>query len=119
VDEQSAYVFQYKNGALAMLSSSFQTNGPKEAVICGDKGLIRVPLFWRGQSAVVELNGQAPEQHDFPFVSSGLQYQAAAMMEALRSGQREEPWMTPAASVALHQQMDALRQTWGLVYPGE
>ncbi len=47
VDEQSMVLFNYANGALATLSSSFLTDMPNEIIIMGTQGQIRVhtPIY--------------------------------------------------------------------------
>lgn len=119
VDEQSAYLFRYANGAQAILNSSFQTHGPKEALLCGTKATLRVPLFWRASELIVERHLQEPTHHAFPFAATGLQHQASAVMEDLRAGRLENATMPPAESLRLMHMMDRLRASWGLRYPGE
>ncbi|MEM7658961.1 MAG: Gfo/Idh/MocA family oxidoreductase [Bacteroidota bacterium] len=119
VDEQSAYLFRYPNGAMAVLSSGFAAHGAKEAVIAGTKGTIRIPLFWKAQEVIVELTDQAPVRHEFPYAATGLQHQAVSMMAALRAGKLECEEMSWEMSLQLARMMDRLRTEWGLVYPGE
>lgn len=47
VDEQAALIFHYPQGELAVLSSSFVTHTPNEAIISGTQGQIRIhaPLY--------------------------------------------------------------------------
>ena len=119
VDVQSAYVFHYENGAIAQLSSSFTTEGPREAIINGTAGRIRVPLFWRATEAILERPDAEPIVFDGSYPASGLQFQATAVMEALRQGWREHPLMPAAESLRILGMMDRLRASWGLRYPGE
>lgn len=118
-DMSSAYLLRYAGGELAVLSSSFEVDGPKEAVIIGTKGRIRVPLFWRGDQAILETEGGENEVFDFPYASSGLQYQAVHMMECLAQGLTESPIMSHDHSRGLIRLMDQMRAQWGLKYPGE
>lgn len=119
VDYQSAYLFRYAGGQLATLSSGFEAHGPKEAVISGTKGHIRIPLFWRGNEAVITLHGEAPQQYVFPYDSSGLQFQAEQMMADLDAGMRESNIMPHRDTLAIHQMMDRIRSDWGMKYPDE
>ncbi|GAB4414289.1 MAG: Gfo/Idh/MocA family oxidoreductase [Bacteroidia bacterium] len=119
VDVQSAYLFRYRSGAIAVLNSGFEVDGTKEALIQGTLGTIRVPLFWRAGEVIVQLHGEAPVRHDFGFEATGLQYEAAACMEALRAGWLEHPQMPAAETLRIMRLMDRLRDTWGLRYPGE
>ncbi|EDN69648.1 oxidoreductase family [Beggiatoa sp. PS] len=47
VDEQSSLIFQYANGQLATLYSSFLTNTPNEVIIMGSQGQLRIhaPIY--------------------------------------------------------------------------
>jgi dihydrodiol dehydrogenase / D-xylose 1-dehydrogenase (NADP) len=118
-DDQSSYLFRYANGAQAVLSSSFLTNGPREAVICGSRGRIRVPMFWRGDQAIVELNDAEPAVHAFPYPATGLQCQAEHIMADLQAGRQHNALMPPDETLRIARRMDALRADWGLAYPQE
>ena len=119
VDETSAYLFTYPNGAIASLTSSFAGQGSMEAVLTGTRGTIRVPYFWKAQEATVILPEEEPRHHRFPYPATGLQCQAAAMMEDLRAGKLENALMPHAETLRIARMMDRLRAEWGLVYPGE
>jgi predicted dehydrogenase len=119
VDEQSSYLFRYANGAQAVLSSSFQTHGPKEAIINGTQAAIRVPLFWRASEAQLLHHMAEPEVHTFPLEASGLQYQAVSVMADLRAGRTANETMPPTETLRIMRMMDRLREDWGLRYPGE
>lgn len=119
VDEQSSYLFRYASGAQAILSSSFLTHGPKEAIINGTEGSLRLPLFWRASEVQVHRHEQEPEIYSFPYPATGLQYQAEAIMADLRAGRRESIIMPPSATLRLLRMMDRLREGWGLTYPQE
>jgi predicted dehydrogenase len=119
VDEQSTYLFRYANGAQALLSSSFLTHGPKEAIINGTKGSLRLPLFWRASEVQVHRHEQEPEIYPFPYAATGLQHQAQAIMADLRAGRRESAIMPPSATLRRLRMMDRLRRDWGLAYPQE
>ncbi|MEO0471762.1 MAG: Gfo/Idh/MocA family oxidoreductase, partial [Bacteroidota bacterium] len=119
VDEQSAYLFGYDQGEIAVLSSAVHTDGPKEAVIIGEKGRIRVPLFWKADTAIFEAGDEEIERIHHPYPASGLQYQAAAAMEALRAGKKEEEKMPWKESLRIMRMMDRCRQQWNMRYPWE
>ena len=118
-DDQSVYIFRYDSGAMATLSSSFKAETPKVAHISGTKGSIHLPLFWKGQEAILQLHGKEAEHFNIPYEASGLQFQASAMMEDIRKGFRESPIMPLEESLQITKMMDRMRGEWGLVYPGE
>ncbi|MDX2285168.1 MAG: Gfo/Idh/MocA family oxidoreductase [Bacteroidia bacterium] len=119
VDEQSAYLFRYDQGELAVLSCSFDTHGTKEAVVCGDKARIRVPLFWRARQAILETNDEILETFDGGYPATGLQYQAAEAMQCIREGRTESALMPLDETLRIMRRLDRLRGGWGLRYPGE
>ncbi|MEM6342382.1 MAG: Gfo/Idh/MocA family oxidoreductase [Bacteroidota bacterium] len=119
VDEQSAYLLGYANGAFATLSSGVQVDSPRQAVIVGTEGKIVVPLFWKSSEVRIEYADGREEYYPFPYESSGLQYQAIHAMQCLKEGKRESPIMPWSESLRLMRLMDRFRTEWGLKYPGE
>ncbi len=119
VDFQSAYLFRYPQGQIATLTSGFEAHGSKEAVISGTKGHIRIPLFWRGNEAILSIDNGEPQNYVFPYDSSGLQFQAEQMMRDLFEKKKESTIMPHRASLSIMGVMDQIRHSWGLTYPGE
>lgn len=119
VDFQSAYLFQYEDGAIATLSSGFEAAGTMNAMIIGTKGEIKIPFFWKGKEAVVSYPDGSEQLYRFPFESSGLQYQALHMMECMDKGLLESPIMPLNESLEIQHIMDKIRRDWGLKYPFE
>ncbi|MEZ4852123.1 MAG: Gfo/Idh/MocA family oxidoreductase [Bacteroidia bacterium] len=119
VDEQSAYLLGYKNGAIARLSSSVRHQTAKEAQIHGTKGMIHVPLFWRADQLTIQLHDQEPETRHFPYESSGLQFEAIEAMNCIRNGELESKIMPLSETLRLAKLMDDFRAEWGMKYPGE
>jgi hypothetical protein len=50
---------------------------------------------------------------------NGLNYEAAEVMRCLRSGALESPAMPLDETLSIMRTMDAIRDQWGLRYPGE
>ncbi|MEM8886849.1 MAG: Gfo/Idh/MocA family oxidoreductase [Bacteroidota bacterium] len=119
VDEQSIYLFEYENGAIAELSSCFTGDTGREALILGTKGQIRVPMFWKAQEAYLDIQGGESRHSTFELASFGLQYQAIYIMEALLAGKKETEWMPWSETRRIMKRMDSLRASWGMKYPWE
>lgn len=119
VDTQSSYVLEYANGAMAHLWASFESMCPSEAVICGTKGHIRLPKFWQAQEACLAVHEKRPLHRQFRYPSSGLQFEAQEVMSCLAQGLKESPAMPLADTLSVIKQMDRMRASWGLTYPGE
>ena len=54
VDEQSMYLLQYSNGALASLASAVRAQRPQFAYIYGTKGTITIPKFWQPDNFILQ-----------------------------------------------------------------
>ncbi len=119
VDNRAACLFGYKNGAIAKMSSSFEAESPKEAIVIGTKGRIVVPFFWKAQSAFLHIGNAAPVKHEFPFEATGLQFEAKEVMDCIRAGKTEKDRMPLKETLRVQGMMDRFRREWGLIYPGE
>jgi predicted dehydrogenase len=116
VDEQTAMLLRYDDGALALLSCAVRTNTPHSARIDGTGGSIDIPAFWHATSAVLRVSGQEPVE------ASGLvgyHYEAAEAMACLRSGRQESDLMPLDESIAIARTMERVRANIELVYPME
>ena len=120
VDEQSAYLLRYEGGALAVLASSVRVDGPREVVISGTEGRLRLHRpWWYASRLTVEREGEAAETIAYPFEGHGYQFEAAHVAACLREGRTESPVMPLDETLAIMRTLDRLRAQWGLVYPGE
>ena len=119
VDEHSAYTFTYKNGAIAQLSATYQTESPKEAHIMGTKGVIRLPLFWKAQEASVQLHGASRKHYDFSYPATGLQFQARCVMDCISDAKTECEIMPLEETLSITRLMDKMRAEWKMKYPWE
>ncbi len=120
VDEQSAVLFKYAGGQIAISTSAVRTTTPWEAWIMGTEGMIHIPrAWWMPQGFTLKANGKPDEWFDLPFTGNGYNYEAIEVGRCLRAGELESPVMSLAESVSIMQMMDAVRAQWGLVYPTE
>jgi len=117
VDEQTAMVFKYPDGRLALLSGAIRTRTPQQAFIMGTEGMIWMPGFWRGRLAVM-FRGR----RKLPAIAlgpSGFQYEAAEAGKCISQGLTESPLMPLDETIAIMETMDRVREEIGLRYPGE
>ncbi|HNP73172.1 MAG TPA: Gfo/Idh/MocA family oxidoreductase [Kouleothrix sp.] len=120
VDEQSAMIFGYAGGQLALLSQATRTNTPHEALLLGTAGRIRVHgSWWKAASMTLSLDGQPDERIDTPSVGNGYNYEAAEVGRCLRAGLAESATMPLDETLAIMRTLDEVRAQWGLRYPGE
>ncbi len=120
VDEQSAMLFGYDNGQMAVLSCAVRTETPQQAFIIGTKGTIRIyPQFWRATSAMISVEGKKDRVLEVPLDGYGLDHQAREVMRCLRAGKLESDVMPLDESVQIMKTMDKIRTQFQLKYPME
>ena len=120
VDEQNVIIFQYKDGIMAELSSSIAAEIGNDALIVGEKGIIRVDMFWMADSACLYDNSyNCIEEYRKPFMCNGYEYEASEVNRCLREGLLESPLNPLNDTLTNMRIMDELRSSWDLIYPGE
>jgi len=119
VDEQSSYLLEYEGGRAALLSSTCRMQMPMDATIVGTKGYIYVPEFIHPQELHIYPNNGELVIEKHPHPSSGLQYEAAALMECVREGKLESEVLPLAETLEIMELLDTIREQWGLHYPDE
>lgn len=120
VDEQSAMLFKYADGQSAILSCAISTRMRGEAVICGTKGMIKLPLeWWKAQSFTLLLEKQEAQTIHLPFDQNGYEYEVMEVNQCLREGKTESDIMPLDETLAIMQTLDEIRAQWGLRYPME
>jgi len=120
IDEQAAFILGYSGGGLALLHSAVRTRTFSDAHIMGDQGMIRLHgPFWRSQKVSLLKPGRDELMVDCPITGNGYNYEAAAVMDCLRSGNLEHPLMPLSKTIEIMEIMDEIRDQWGLYYPME
>ena len=120
VDEQSAFIFGYEGGEMAVMTTAVRTNTPHEAYILGTNGRIKIHTpWWVGQTMTVSVNGQADEEIHLPLTGNGWNYEAAELMACLQAGKLESEIMPLDESLQIMHTMDEIRAQWGMKYPME
>jgi len=117
VDKTSEYHLDYGNGVRAELISSFVEERPRDAVITGTKGIIRVPMFSGADQFTVVRPGGAPETIECE--AAGFEHEIREVHRCLREGLIESPIMPLDETFDIICTADALRALWGMKYPGE
>jgi predicted dehydrogenase len=120
VDEQSAYLFRYADGAIASLYATFQARTPNDGVVTGTTGRVRVPDSLNNPTCVtLQRQGEEEQTVCEPRKGQGYQYEAEEVMRCMREGRLESETMSWEESLAIMRTMDEIRGQWGLAYPGE
>lgn len=118
VDETSAYLLRFGDGAIATLASSCAVETPHDAILYGSRGHIIVENFFHPTRIHVIRDGHRHTHHtDYPY--TGFQYEIAEACRCIRCGKGESPIMPLHESYRILRIMDQFRASWHLQYPGE
>jgi predicted dehydrogenase len=118
IDAQTSIVFQYTDGAHAILTTTSYALTPNGAAISGTDARIEIAgTFYRPTSfRVLDRSDNVLETWDEPHQGGGLRHQAAEVGRCLRAGLTESPRMPLDESLAIMQTMDEIRAQIGLTY---
>ena len=121
VDEQSFYLFRYKNGAIASLSASVRAAVYVQAVIIGSEGKIVVPQFLKATEATLHrFKEQETIQKTFPYpAGQGFEFEIQEVVDCMRQGKLESDIMPLDETVSIMHTMDTIRKKIGLVYDND
>ncbi|MCP3919425.1 MAG: Gfo/Idh/MocA family oxidoreductase [bacterium] len=114
VDEQSAWIFRYPGGELAVLSSAVRTETRQRLAIHGTDGRIEVPEFWHPTTLI-----QNDREQSFALIGNGYNYEAQEVARCVQGGRLESELLPLDASLEVMGILDDLRAGWGLKYPVE
>lgn len=115
-EESISMLFGYKNGATAVLTSSFDSAYKNESELCFEHGIIKYERF----SAAPILLIKDGETTEIPFENGpnlGYQFEAIHVMECLGKGLKESPVLPLSASLELMNVLDKVRKDAGIIFP--
>jgi predicted dehydrogenase len=123
VDLNTGMLLGWDSGATALLSCSIVGDLPTIASITGTAGRIDFPHgFFHPDGFVLHRPGREPEKFASgpgPEGLTGMQYEAAEVMRALRAGETESPLVPLDGSLAVMRTLDAVRERIGVRYPAD
>lgn len=123
IDEQCAIQFVYKNGAMAQLFSSFNTNLPTEVIVGGTKGFLKLTSRFYEPSSQLELKHAIFDKEKIIAVKKekgiGYHHEAAHVTECLQKGLTESPVMTHEDTLRIMEILDKVRKLTGLKYEAD
>lgn len=117
VEESIFMLFEYENGSMASLTSSFAASSKNETELCFEHGYIK---FERDHDIPIFLGKNGVEQTVKVDAGDGMGYEleAAHVMDCLDKGITESPTLPLSFSLELMNLMDAVRKDAGIVFPG-
>ena len=118
VDEKTSVMFNYSGGQSALLMSAIRLATAHEAVIYGDEGYIKMPVYWCGDSVILN-NKDGTQEFNLPYEATGYQFQAVEVMSCLEKGMLESPLMPLDETLKIMETMDKIRFDNHLKYPFE
>lgn len=122
VEEQCACVGQYRNGALAVMTSAIRTEMSDTAYIYGSDGYIKVPRFWSPDEIEIVKDGKSvkiskPVPQNVPGMrDEGYQFEIHHVNECIRAGLKESPLVPFSRTADVLAQCDELTRQWGIMH---
>jgi predicted dehydrogenase len=115
-EESISMLFSYKNGATAVLTSSFDSYYKNETELCFENGIIKYERFSENPILIFKNN----ERKEITFESNknlGYKYEAIHVMECLDKNLIESPILSNQISLNLISILDEVRKKANIVYP--
>jgi len=120
VDERAGVVLGYPGGELVSLYMAIRTETPKEAILLGTQGMIRIHAnFVIPTRMTVSIQGKPEYLIEEHMVGNGMHHEAEEVMRCIEQGRRESERMPLDESVAVMRTLDRIREQWDFRYPSE
>ncbi len=116
VDEQAALIFQWPDGAQAILTCGVRTQGTVRARLVGTDGSIEIPSFFNAQEVILNAGGKE-ERAKAPHLKNGFEYEIMEAMRCIREGRVESPSLPWSETLRLAEISSNLLKQWGVRYP--
>jgi predicted dehydrogenase len=120
-DAEIATIFTHASGAVSTTLSSSRGAGPNTASIIGTEARLDIDRVWYNASTfrVVAPDGTVREEYVSQIEGRGMQFQALAAEDLVRSGRLSGDILPIDETVEIMRTLDAVRAEIGLRYPGE
>ena len=120
VDAQTSAIFDYADGAQAVISTNMIAQTPCRAVVSGLLGRLEIDsVFYAPTSMRIILTDGTITHYPHTYQGHGLREQAIEMARVVRSGALESPLMPWSQTLAVMNTLDEIRRQIGLTYPCE
>ena len=115
-EESISMLFGYKNGASAVLTSSFDSEYKNESELCFENGIIKYGRFSKDPILLLK-EGKTKEIHFENGTHLGYKFEAIHVMECLDKKLIESPVLPFSTSLELMKILDWVRKDAGIVFP--
>ena len=120
VDAQTSAIFDYANGAQAVINTTMIAQTPCRAVVSGFLGRLEIDrTFYTPTTMRIVLFDGTTTQYPNTYVGHGLREQAIEMARVVRAGLLQSPLMPWSETIAVMKTMDEIRKQIGLLYSFE
>jgi predicted dehydrogenase len=120
VDAQTSMIFDYANGAQAVLNTTMIEQTPCRAVVAGTNGWLEIDrVFYSPTSMRVTLFDGSVTQYPHTYTGNGLREEAEAFKTLVRSGKTQSDILSWKDTVDIMHTLDTVRSQIGLRYPFE
>jgi predicted dehydrogenase len=118
IDETCSMLFNYKDGAYAILESSLIGSNNRDAEIIGDKGSIKIYDPWFEKAGGIELaeHGEGKIIYPCQWDGHGLQFEVEEMLRSIREQKLESDKLSHQSSLEMMEIMDTVRDEIKVVY---
>jgi len=117
IDEKITYFYPHSH---ANLYASVVNDERKEAYIYGTKGYVHIPGFWHTETAIVYNNHhKIIKTIEHKNIINGFEFEIFETIRCIKKKLIESPIMPHKTSSEIMRQMDEIRKSWNLQYPGE
>ncbi|MEY4967547.1 MAG: hypothetical protein RIQ73_246 [Actinomycetota bacterium] len=120
VDAQTSAIFDYANGAQAVINTTMIAQTPCRAVVSGFLGRLEIDrTFYTPTAMRVVLFDGSTTEYSSTYVGHGLREQAIEMARVVRAGLLQSPLMPWSETIAVMKTMDEIRKQIGLQYASD
>ena len=120
VDANTSAIFEYQNGAQAILNTNLIVKSETSATISGSKGRIEITgEFYRPTSMRVVYQDGSVKEFKNEYRGHGLREQAIYFEKMLIGGKKDSDLLPLTESLSIMQTMDEIRSQISLRYPFE
>ena len=119
IDERTSMMFEYANGAQALLNCAITLQTPRNAYIVGEKGFIHIPNPWFATQATVTIHEQEAYDITCEDMKNGYHFELEEAISCIRKGEKESSLMTLAESLELMHTLDRVRSEIGVKCPAD
>jgi dihydrodiol dehydrogenase / D-xylose 1-dehydrogenase (NADP) len=120
VDQRSTVVLGYDHGKMAILFQALDLETPREALIVGTEGSIKLhPTWMAGNEYTVKLNSGTKKTYKSETHENGFIYEIKAVQECINAGKAQCDLMSLDETLRIAEIMDTLRSQWNFKYPFE